>query len=118
MSQATVVYGIPNCDRVRAARGWLARNDIDYRFHDVRADGLTRPLVEGWIARLGSDALLNRRSATWRRLSERARVDMTNMTAVELLLEHPTLLKRPLLETDGALRVGFDEAEWARTLER
>lgn len=112
------VYGIPDCDRVRAARKWLERRAVDYRFHDTRADGLARDRLEAWSARLGMDALLNRRSTTWRRLPESARADLTDPAAIELLLAHPTLLKRPLLEAGGALLAGFDEAAWTRALER
>ena len=111
------VYGIPNCDRVRAARKWLHRQAVEHRFHDIRADGLTRTQLQGWIARLGRDTLLNRRSATWRQLPKRARDGLTDAAAVDLLLAHPTLLKRPLLDIDGALRAGFDEAAWAQALE-
>lgn len=111
------VYGIPNCDRVRAARQWLERQTIDYRFHDTRADGLTRAQLEDWTARLGMDALLNRRSTTWRQLSENERTGLTDAAAIKLFLAHPTLLKRPLLDAAGTLRVGFDETAWTQALE-
>ena len=112
------VYGIPNCDRVRAARKWLDRQGVDYRFHDTRTDGLTRTQLEGWTALLGMSILLNRRSTTWRQLPESARSDLTDETAIDLLLAHPALLKRPLLDVDGALNAGFDEAAWAQALEQ
>ena len=112
------VYGIPNCDRVRAARKWLERQAVDYRFHDTRADGLTRDQLETWFATLGSDTLLNRRSTTWRQLPAAARSDVTETTAIELVLAHPTLLKRPLLDVDGSVSAGFDEAAWAQALEQ
>lgn len=113
-----IVYGIPNCDRVRAARQWLECQAIDYRFHDTRADGLTRTQLEDWAARLGMDTLLNRRSTTWRQLPEDERAGLTDAAAVELLLAHPTLLKRPLLDAEGTLSVGFDETAWAQVLEQ
>ena len=112
------VYGIPNCDQVRAARKWLDRQAVDYRFHDIRADGLTRARLQGWVARLGMDTLLNRRSTTWRQLPEDARSGLTDETAIDLLLAHPTLLKRPLLDADGTLNAGFDETAWAQLLEQ
>lgn len=111
------VYGIPNCDRVRAARKWLDRHAVDYRFHDTRADGLARPQLADWIARLGTDTLLNRRSTTWRQLPEAVRSGLTDEAAIDLLLAHPTLLKRPLLEIGETLSPGFDEAAWAQVLE-
>ena len=117
MTRVTL-YGIPNCDRVRAARKWLDRRAVDHRFHDIRADGLTRAQLEDWAARLGVDRLLNRRSTTWRQLPERTRAGLTDAAVIDLLLIHPTLLKRPLLDIDGALSAGFDEAAWSRALER
>ena len=110
------VYGIPGCDRVRAARKWLAEQAIHYHFHDTRADGLPRTRLEAWCAALGMDALLNRRSTTWRQLPEAARSGLTETATIDLILAHPTLLKRPLLEADGSLVAGFDAAAWTRTL--
>ena len=112
------VYGIPNCDRVRAARRWLERQAVDYRFHDTRADRLTRARLEDWIDQLGMDMLLNRRSTTWRQLPGNTQSDLTDETAIDLFLAYPALLKRPLLDVDGALNAGFDEAVWARLLEQ
>ncbi len=113
----TTLYGIPNCDRVRAARKWLEQRDLPYRFHDVRMDGLDRSLVQGWLDQHGMDALVNRRSTTWRQLSPAMREHLTPDSATELLLAQPTLLKRPVLEIDDTLIIGFDEAMYNRMLE-
>ena len=110
------LYGIPNCDQVRAARQWLTRQAVTYRFHDTRADGLDRAQLAQWFATLGQERLLNRRSATWRGLPPAARDNLNDAAAIELALAHPTLLKRPLLEVDGHLQVGFDAEHWASTL--
>ena len=112
------VYGIPNCDKVRDVRKQLDRQGLAHRFHDVRADGLTPGQVRLWMAELGADALLNRRSATWRQLPAAERSGLTTARAVALILAHPTLLQRPLLDIDGALRIGYDEAACARSQER
>ncbi len=107
------VYGIPNCDKVRNVRKQLDRRGLAHRFHDVRADGLTPDQVRVWLAELGADALLNRRSATWRQLPAVERSGLTTTRAVQLILAHPTLLQRPLLDIDGTLRIGYDEAACA-----
>lgn len=112
------VYGIPNCDKVRAVRKQLERQGIAHRFHDVRTDGLTQAQVRAWLKALGPEALLNRRSATWRQLPAAERTDLTAARAARLVLAHPTLLQRPLLDIGGTLRIGYDEAAGAPTRER
>ena len=109
------VYGIPNCDRVRAALAWLDRHGIAHRLHDVRADGLDARRLRAWAATLGAERLLNRRSATWRALKERPQQPSAAET-LRLLRAHPTLLRRPLLETPAGPILGFDAEEYARTL--
>ena len=106
-----VIYGIPNCDNCRKARKWFDKAGIDYVFHDVRADGLSPKLIEGWLERMDAAKLVNIRSTTWRGLSdpERAQLD-ENVTS--LLLKHPTLLKRPLVDDGRNVLVGYDENNW------
>lgn len=110
---SVTVYGIPNCDTCRKARKWLDGNAVNYSFHDVRADGLDPKTISAWEAELG-DALVNRRSTTWRQLAETERT-LDDIPA--LLSRHPTLLKRPLLETPGSVTVGFNTDTWQKTLE-
>jgi len=112
----TVLFGIPNCDTCRKARRWLEANAIDYRFHDLRADGLDKHRVDHWLQHFDAAALVNRRSTSWRQLdaTERALADGPEVTG--LLVAHPTLVKRPVLETDDACLVGFREEIWRRAL--
>jgi Spx/MgsR family transcriptional regulator len=112
MGAETVLYGIPNCDTVKKARRWLDSEGHGYRFHDFRADGLTHQQVAGWLAALGWETLVNRRSSSWKALSEEARAAMSDDTAVAHILEAPTLIKRPLLERGETLAVGFSEARY------
>ena len=108
----TTLYGIKNCDTVKKARRWLDNSGIEYQFHDFRADGLQKKQVQAWIDELGWETLINKRSTTWKGLSENARSDLNDKTAADLILEHPTLIKRPLLSLKGSHRVGFKEAEY------
>ena len=103
------LYGLKNCDSCAKARKWLATNGIDYNFHDVRADGLTRHQIEGWVRELGWETVLNRRSTTWRGLSEQDRDGLDDGRAVGLMVDHPTLIKRPVIETGAATLVGFTQ---------
>ena len=103
------IFGIKSCDTCRKARKYLAENDIDFRFHDVRDDGLDIQMLERWADRIEWEKLVNRRSLTWRKIPEVDRNDMTRARAFALLLDQPTLLKRPVLESPRFLAVGFSE---------
>ena len=110
------VYGLKSCDTCRKARKFLAEKDIDFRFHDVRDDGLDMQMLERWVARVDWQKLLNRQSLTWRRIPEVDRADMDMERALALIIENPTLLKRPVLESDALLAVGFSEKRFAEFL--
>jgi Spx/MgsR family transcriptional regulator len=103
------VYGIKSCDTCRRARAWLDANEIGYRFHDLRDDGIDRPMVARWVERVGWETLLNKRSLTWRGLDDAERNDLGSDKAISLMLEHPTLVKRPVIEADRYTAVGFSE---------
>ncbi len=101
------LYGLANCDTTRAARKWLDAAGVTYRFHDVRADGLSQKQVKAWADTLGWEKVLNRASTTWRGLDESEKQDVDAKRAVALIVQHPALLKRPLLEGAGELLQGF-----------
>ena len=111
----TVLYGITACDRCRRAHAWLRDAGVAAVFHDLRRDGIPSALP-AWLNDHGVDKLVNRRSTTWRQLTQanRARVDSE---PAELLAEYPTLLRRPLLRHGDELVVGFDPAMDYRVLE-
>lgn len=101
------LYGLKTCDTVRKARRWLEQRGIDYQYHDVRDDGLTLELLDNWADQLGWEALVNRRSTTWKQLPASTREPLDRHRALALLMEHPTLLKRPLLVSRTELLQGF-----------
>jgi arsenate reductase len=103
------VYGIKSCDTCRRARKFLTENNIDFRFHDVRADGLDIQMLERWSARIEWQRLLNRQSLSWRKIPEVDRNDMTRDKAFAAILDSPTLVKRPVLEHPEFFAVGFSE---------
>lgn len=110
------VYGIRNCDTCRKAQKWLDANSVKYRFHDVRVDGLEKTDLERWAGSVEWQKLLNTRSTTWRGLPESARKDIDAESALELMLQHPTLIKRPVLEHKRRVIVGFSEKEYAEVI--
>ena len=102
------VFGIPNCDTVRSTLRWLEARRVPFTFHDFRKDGLDPAELGRWLASAHAPYLVNKRSATWRKLND-AQKEAAGMDPAPLLLENPTLIKRPVI-TDGetVLDVGFD----------
>ncbi len=117
------LYGIKNCDSVKKARKWLESNSLDYQFHDFRTDGISKALVQPWLDAVGADTLLNKRSTSWKQLSDKQKttVDVNdlsakNKAAIALFLEAPTLIKRPVLVTADEVHVGFKADNYAAFL--
>ncbi|WJW76557.1 ArsC family reductase [Thiohalobacter sp. IOR34] len=106
----TTLYGISNCDSVRKARRWLEDQGIAHRFHDLRRDGLDEERLRGWASQVGWETLLNRRSSSWRQLPAADREHLDGDHALALMLAQPTLIKRPVIEHDGRIEVGFSES--------
>ncbi|WP_404356368.1 ArsC family reductase [Methylotuvimicrobium sp. KM1] len=106
------LYGIKNCDTIKKARKWLDQNGIDYRFHDYREDGLTTELLKNFLARSDWQTLLNQRSTSWRQLDAAQKSDLDEDKALKLMLETPTLIKRPVLDNGGQLVVGFKAEQY------
>jgi len=101
------LYGIRNCDSCRSALKWLETSRVPHTFHDFRTEGMSENLLKGWLDSSHAPYLLNRRSTTWRQLSDPER-QQAETDPLPLLLEHPTLIKRPVI-TDGKviLDIGF-----------
>jgi len=102
------VYTLKTCDTCRKALKWLEAEGIAFENHDIRADGTTADWVTPVVASLGPDAALNRRSTTWRGLSDADKDGIDAAKAVALILEHPTLLKRPVFVAGDKVICGFD----------
>jgi len=110
-------YGIPNCDTVKKARAWLDAQGIAYTFHDYKKEGADPAKVARWIADAGVDVVVNKRGTTFRALSDAEKVQADHAAgAVELLVANPSMIKRPVVEYDGGLLVGFKQAEWEAAL--
>lgn len=104
-----IVFGIKSCDTCRRAKKYLDEHNIEFRFHDLRDDGLDIQMLERWTQRIGWARLLNKQSLTWRKIPEVDRNDMTHDKALAAMIDNPTLVKRPVLESDKFIAVGFSE---------
>ena len=106
------INGIPNCDTVKKARKWLEAQGLDHTFRDFKKDAPSAGEVGKWADEAGWEVLLNKRGTTFRKLSDADKADLTGKKAIALMVQHPSLIKRPVLEYGNGLLVGFNEAEW------
>jgi arsenate reductase len=108
---AITLYGIPNCDQVKKARTWLDTHGVAYTFHDFKKAGIHRDMVNGWLAHVGWDVLVNRKGTTWRALPDERKAAITDAdSAIGLMLESPSIIKRPVLSAGNGIHVGFSES--------
>ena len=111
------LYGIPNCDTVKKSRNWLDAQGLEYTFHDYKKEGADTAKLEAWIAAKGLDTVLNKRGTTYRKLSDAEKADAADShKAVALLVQHPSMIKRPVVEHGSTILVGFKEDEWSANL--
>lgn len=111
MAKPITIYGIRNCDTMKKARAWLDRKGVSYAFHDYKVSGVEKAKLEGWAKKAGWETLLNRAGTTFRKLPEKDKTSITEKKAIALMLAHPSMIKRPVLELPGGkLLVGFDPA--------
>ena len=110
----TTLYGIPNCDTVKKARTWLQDHGIDFTFHDFKKQGLTPELVKAWLQDLDWTTLVNRKGTTWRNLPDERKAAIVDAdSAMALMLENPSVIKRPVVQGAGLVTVGFSPAAFA-----
>ena len=108
-----VVYGIPNCDTVKKARAWLAGHGVPHQFHDFKKQGVPADRLDAWIVQVGWDPLLNRKGTTWRKLDVAAQNTARDAAGAKaLMLAHPSVIRRPVVEWGSKTTAGFDAAEW------
>lgn len=102
------VYGIKNCNKVRDTFKWLEENDVDYEFIDLKKDPLSEGKLDEFVHKVGLDVLVNKRGMKWRTLGLKDK-NLDEDQLFDQLLEHQTMIKRPVLELDDAVLVGYDE---------
>jgi len=111
-----IVHGIPNCDTVKKARKWLDTHNVPYEFHDYKKKGISKPTLKAWSDALGWDVLLNRRGTTWRKLDEADKEGVDEKRAIDLMAEHTSMIKRPVIQQGDLLIVGFNEDEYQQLI--
>ena len=106
------VYGIKNCDTMKKAMKWLDDAGVDYQFHDYKKAGVPADQLDKWLDTLGWEQVINRRGTTWRKLDESLRDNMDKDAARSVILDNPSIVKRPLLDTGSELVLGFSADDY------
>lgn len=110
---AVTIYGIKNCDTMKKARAWLEARGVAHAFHDYKAAGIAETKLKAWAKEVGWEALINRAGTTFRKLPDDQKEGLTEAKAIALMLAQPGMIKRPVLEGQGALMVGFKPEAYA-----
>ena len=113
-SKQITIYGIKNCDTMKKARAWLDANGVAYAFHDYKTEGMEKAALERWAKEVGWETLLNRAGTTFRKLPDAQREGVTEKKAIALMVEQPSMNKRPVLDVGGKLMVGFKPEAYAK----
>lgn len=101
------IYGIPNCDTVKKARRWLENEGIDYQFHDFKRQGIATEQINEWLKSVDVNLLVNKRSTTWKQLDDAAKKEAIEGDTAAIIVNYPTLVKRPVLAHGPLIEVGF-----------
>ncbi|MDH4442575.1 MAG: ArsC family reductase [Rhizobium sp.] len=111
----TTIYGIKNCDTMKKARTWLDDHGVAHDFHDYKAKGVDAATLDGWIGKVGWEVLLNQAGPTFKKLPDDRKEGLDASKAKALMLEQPSMIKRPVLDVDGTLTVGFKPEVYQQT---
>jgi arsenate reductase len=117
MAKTVTIYGIKNCDTMKKARAWLDHLGVAYGFHDYKAAGIERSILEDWAREVGWESLLNRAGTTFRKLPEADKEGLTEKKAIALMVSQPSMIKRPVLKVGSRLLVGFKPEQYEKALE-
>jgi arsenate reductase len=111
-----IVYGIKNCNTVKTALDWFRKQNIEFEFHDYKSKGISDHKLKEWTKQVGWESLVNKRGTTWRQLDEETQARVKNeSSAIELMKDKTSVIKRPLIEVDGkVITLGFDEAAYKK----
>ncbi|WP_261815726.1 ArsC family reductase [Vibrio gallicus] len=109
---SVIMYGIPNCDTIKKAKKWLLENDIEFQFHDYRKQGIDTDLVNEFCHLLGWEQVLNKRGTTYRQLTDEQKQTLNEQTLIPLLVEHPAMIKRPIIRIGELLHIGFKAEQY------
>ena len=106
------MYGINNCDTIKKAKSWLNEHHIDFDFHDYKKLGIEHSQLTLWVQQLGWEQLINKRGTSWRKLDESSKQNMDDQLAVTVMMDNPSIIKRPLLVMGEQKILGFNQQQY------
>lgn len=110
-----ILYAIPNCDTVKKACVWLAEHDVDYQFYDYKKRGIDRKTIAHWLTQKPWEELVNRAGTTWKKIPDNEKPNNAQ-GAIALMIEKPSVIRRPLIEADGRIvALGFNAEQYEET---
>ena len=105
-----IIYGIPNCDTVKKAFTWFKANKIAFQFYNYKTEGITAAKLKGWCKKADWQLMLNKKSTTWKNIAAEFPNGITTQAqAIKLMQENTSIIKRPVIEINGTILIGFDE---------
>src|SRR5262245_10583662 len=116
MAKGVTIFGIRNCDTMKKARAWLDAQGVAYTFHDYKVSGIDRARLEAWAREVGWETLLNRAGTTFRKLPDKEKEGLTEKKAIALMLEQPSMIKRPVLDLGSRRLVGFTPEAYKKAI--
>jgi arsenate reductase len=112
-----IVYGIPNCDMIKKTRDWLNAHSVIYAFHNYKKEGISKTKLTEWCNNIGYEVLLNKKSTTWKNLSAGQQKSCASQTgAIKIMMENNSIIKRPVIETDKVILVGYNEEQFFKQI--
>jgi len=118
MSKTTItIYGIPNCDSVKKARVWFTEHGVDAVFHDFKKQGVPAEAIDTWLKAVDWEVLVNRKGTTWRKLDAATQARVADAASARaLMLEHTSVIKRPVVVKGKTVIVGVNPEAWANVV--
>ncbi len=110
------IYGIPNCDTMKKAMKWLDKHKVTYEFHDYKKWGVPENELKQWVKNASWEVVLNKRSTTWKGLSDTMKKNLNEYSSIRIMLDNPSSIKRPVLVNNKTLIIGFKEDEYKTLL--
>lgn len=113
------IYGIKNCDTMKKAFAWLDEHGVAYVFHDYKKSGITGDKLSGWVSRAGGwEHVVNKSGLTFRGLPETTKASLDDERAIALMMEKPSMIRRPVIEADGGkLVIGFSDESFSASFD-
>jgi Spx/MgsR family transcriptional regulator len=107
------IYGIPNCDSVKKARAWFTEHDVAHVFHDFKKQGVPAEVIDTWLKAVDWEVLVNRKGTTWRKLDSATQARVVDAaSAYALMLEHASVIKRPVVVKGKQVVIGVNPDAW------